>query len=102
MMQTNPTSALKRALRPPRAGSADSDRLAMRAALIRILNEHADRRDSLRRAGYGSAEEFTAEVSALIASSSEQLTANVFAALFGDGDGVARHDGRLGRLLRVV
>ncbi len=99
MMHTQSTAALRRALRPPRAGSADRDRLAMREALRRTLDEHVDRCDSLETAGYASAEDFTGELNGLLASSREQLTPNVLTALLGDHAG---RGGRLGRLLGVV
>jgi hypothetical protein len=103
MMHTQSTAALTRALRPPRAGTADSDTRVMRDALSQILAMHLARPESLRKAGYSSKEDFELELKDLLSLSCKQFTPIVLSALYGKPDATGRaRDGRLGRLLGLV
>jgi hypothetical protein len=95
--------AIKHALRPPRAGSADADRHAMRAALRRVQDEYQNEAARLRAAGYESAQAFSDELSGLLESNSQELTSKLLAAIFGEPPwGDAPRTGRLGRLLGLI
>jgi hypothetical protein len=89
------------AFRPPRAGSADADRRVIRAALERLHRDHVRDWPTLRRAGYASPEEFSAEVTDLIHADSAELTPKLLGALFGGGNDAPATAGT-GRLGRVI
>ena len=95
---------INHALRPPRAGSADADRRVIRDALERLHREVGHDWPRLRRAGYTSREEFSAEVTELIHADSAELTPKLLGALFGGGADApaAAGTGRLGRVLGVA
>ena len=101
--QTSSPSAVTRALRPARAGHADTDRHAVRAALRRVLDEHKGDAAKLRRAGYSSSDEFSGEIDVLLRTSGNELTPKLLNALFAAPGGApdAPCSGRLGRLLGI-
>jgi hypothetical protein len=76
----------------------------MRAALQRVLDAHRHEASRLEDAGYESPEEFVTELAGLLRMSSEDLTAPLLAALFGEPpwDDIDGRSGRLGQLLGLV